>query len=101
MEDVDGGRAAFILGYFAAVNLAGLALMYFDKRRASARRRRIPERVLLSLALVGAAPGMYFAMIRRRHKTHKPAFRIGLPLLSIFYLFILLWWIYRLVVSGA
>ena len=99
--DVENGGWTVVLGYFAAVNLAGLALMYLDKRRASSRRRRISERILLSLALVGAAPGMYVAMVRRRHKTHKPAFRIGLPLLSILYLFVLLWWIYRLLVPAT
>ncbi|MFP4200133.1 MAG: DUF1294 domain-containing protein [Bacillota bacterium] len=88
-------------GYLAAINLIGLIVMYVDKRRASARRRRVPTRVLWSLAMVGGAFGLYLGMHWRRHKTAKPAFRIGLPLLSAFYLVVFLWYTYRFLISLA
>ncbi|MFO7942296.1 MAG: DUF1294 domain-containing protein [Bacillota bacterium] len=86
-------------GYLAVINLVGLFVMYVDKKRASARRRRVPTRILWSLGLVGGAFGLYLGMHWRRHKTAKASFRIGLPLLSAFYLFVFLWYTYRFLVS--
>ena len=94
-------RWLFASAYLLGVNLVGLILMYADKRRASRRRRRIPERVLLSLALVGGAAGLWAGMRWRRHKTKKPAFSLGLPLLSFAYAILFLWLTYRMLVGLA
>ncbi len=89
------------LGYFFAINTVGLLLMYLDKRRARLRRRRVRERILLSVAAVGGAFGVYIGMRWRRHKRAKPAFRLGLPLLSIAYGIVMLWMVYRYLLTLA
>lgn len=55
--------------------------MLIDKRKAVLHRYRIPESVLLSVALCGGSFGCYAAMRSFRHKTRKPLFSIGIPIL--------------------
>lgn len=55
--------------------------MLTDKRKAVTHQYRIPESVLLSVALCGGSMGAYVAMHLFRHKTRKPLFSIGLPIL--------------------
>lgn len=63
------------------------SLAYFlycnDKHRAVYGKWRIPESVLFLLALSGGAFGAMFGMFVFRHKTEKPLFRIGVPLILI------------------
>ena len=57
--------------------------MGIDKRRAVRGRWRVPERTLLTVcALFGAAGGL-MGMKLFRHKTQKPRFRFGVPLMLI------------------
>ena len=65
--------------YLAAVSLALFALMGIDKAAAKNRCRRIPERTLLALAVLGGIAGM----LAFRHKTRKPAFALGFPAILI------------------
>jgi uncharacterized membrane protein YsdA (DUF1294 family) len=70
----------------------GLALLYlvasaltfavyaFDKRAAVQGARRVSERTLHWLALVGGWPGALLAQRLLRHKTRKPFFRTMLRL---------------------
>lgn len=59
--------------------------MLIDKRKAVLHRYRIPESVLLSVALCGGSFGCYAAMRSFRHKTRKPLFSIGIPFLISFH----------------
>ena len=52
----------FILGYFAAVNLLGFALMGIDKRKAIRNAFRIPEATLFSVAIFGGSIGSILGM---------------------------------------
>jgi len=58
----------------------GLTLLIFgwDKLRAAQRKRRISERKLLWLALLGGSPGAILGRWLFRHKTHKGRFTLYL-----------------------
>ncbi|MCA3270303.1 MAG: DUF1294 domain-containing protein [Alphaproteobacteria bacterium] len=58
----------------AGVNALAFLLMMADKRAARAQAGRVPERVLLLLALFGGAVGIIAGMRLLRHKTRKAAF---------------------------
>ena len=82
----------YILGtYFIVVNILGFYLMGRDKAAAQAGARRTPETTLLAVAVVGGRVGALLGMVFFRHKTRKPAFRIGLPLILILQLLLLGW----------
>ena len=75
-------RTMLIL-YYILINLIGLSAMVIDKIRAMERRFRIPESVLLILALLGGSLGCIAGMIKKKKKKRKPKFRYGLPLILI------------------
>ncbi len=64
-----------VLMHLALINLWEVILYWYDKRAAQSTRRRIPERTLHGLALVGATPAAYLASKWFRHKTKKQSFR--------------------------
>lgn len=75
--------------YLLVVNIITFLAYGMDKRKARRRQWRIPERTLLGLAAMGGAAGAYVGMGLFRHKTRKPAFRYGVPVLLIIWLSIL------------
>ena len=70
-----------LLIYLEAVNLAALVVMGLDKHRSRVQRERIPESVLLGLALLGGSVGVLGGMYLFRHKTRKPKFTVGVPMI--------------------
>lgn len=80
----------FILIYLELVNLAAFAAMGLDKRFAKLDLRRIPEATLMGLGIIGGSIGAIAGMYFFRHKTRKPRFYVGLPvILAIQVLFFL------------
>ncbi len=69
--------------YLAAINLALFAVMGIDKSAAKNRCRRVPERTLLALAVLGGAAGGIAGMLVFHHKTRKPAFSFGFPAILV------------------
>ena len=67
--------------YLAAVNLLAFIVFAADKRRALHNEWRIPEKTLLLLALAGGSAGAYLSMRLFRHKTRKPVFAAGIPVM--------------------
>lgn len=70
----------FIL-YLLIMNAAGFLIMHSDKRRAGAGLYRIPERVILAVAFSGGSLGVLASMYVFHHKTRKPKFTRGIPLI--------------------
>jgi uncharacterized membrane protein YsdA (DUF1294 family) len=69
------------LVWWLALNLATVLVFGYDKAIAGGKRRRVPERTLLAIALIGGSPGALFAMGVFRHKTAKPGFRRAMMLI--------------------
>lgn len=83
-----------LLSYLLFINALTLLLMLADKQKAKENLWRTPESFLLLLTAVGGSVGTLLGMRIARHKTRKPKFRIGVPLLLC--LQILLFGIYYL-----
>ena len=78
----------FVLAYIVIVKVVTFYLYGFDKRQAKRGGRRIPERTLLGLSAIGGSLGALSAMNLFRHKTRKPKFYLGVPLLFAMQIFL-------------
>jgi uncharacterized membrane protein YsdA (DUF1294 family) len=56
-------------------SILAVALYGWDKRAARLHARRVPERTLHLVSLLGGWPGAWLAQLAFRHKTAKPAFQ--------------------------
>ena len=72
-----------LLIYLLIVNAAGFVLMLSDKYSAQNKLSRTPEFVFLGVALIGGSLGCWAGMYAVRHKTKKPVFTLGIPLILI------------------
>lgn len=70
-----------ILTYLELVNLAAFVLYGIDKYRAKRGRWRIPEATLILIAVIGGSIGALGGMYLFRHKTRKPKFSVGVPVI--------------------
>ena len=70
-----------LLAYLFIVNAAGFLLMLIDKIKAKKNTRRIPEKVLFLVALLGGSLGSLLGMYTFRHKTKHLSFVFGMPLI--------------------
>ena len=68
------------------INVITFFVYGLDKLKAVNHWWRIPERVLLWLAAAGGSVGAYLGMIVFRHKTLKPLFRFGVPVIMLVHL---------------
>lgn len=69
--------------YLIIINVVTLLIFGFDKLFSITGNRRIREKVLLIMALVGGTPGTIIGMILFRHKISKDAFLVPLALIII------------------
>lgn len=75
--------------YFLAINIAAYFAFVSDKAKARAGARRIPEKNLLRLALLGGSIGAISAQRIIRHKTHKEPFRTWLNAIAFLHLVVI------------
>lgn len=68
--------ADLLLAWLVGINVATFATYGYDKRIAGSEWMRVPERLLLVLALVGGTAGAFVGMQVFHHKTLKGSFRI-------------------------
>ena len=78
--------------YLLVINILAFVCYGLDKLKAKRNARRISERALLLLALVGGSVGAWLGMLVWRHKTKHAKFRFGVPILLLLQV-VLYWWI--------
>ena len=69
--------------YLWAISIISLVVTVVDKHRAVTgnSRNRIPERTLITLSMLGGSVAMLLTMYIIRHKTQKPKFMLGIPII--------------------
>ena len=70
-----------MLIYLLAVNALGFSIMLYDKHQAKNNLWRIPEKTLMGIAVIGGSLGCLLGMYTARHKTRKPKFALGIPVI--------------------
>ena len=84
-----------VLLAYGAVSLATFVVYGFDKRRARAGGRRIPERTLQGLAMLGGWPGALLGRRTFHHKTRKRAFTATLYAIVLLHVAFWAWYLLR------
>lgn len=79
------------LVYLLAINLVLFIVMGADKSLARRHKRRVPERTLFTLCLLGGGVGGVLGMLAFRHKTRHTSFVLGFPLILIAETTLLVW----------
>ncbi|MGL6107184.1 DUF1294 domain-containing protein [Romboutsia sp.] len=69
--------------YLVIVNIIGFIFMWLDKKYAIHRKRRISEKNLILVAILGGSLGSIIGMYSFRHKTKHKKFTLGLPLILV------------------
>ena len=80
--------------YLLVMNLAGFVFMAVDKSKARRNKWRIPEATLFLFAIFGGSLGCFLGMRVFRHKTQKPRFYIGIPVIMGIQVLIVLYLIF-------
>lgn len=76
-----------LMVYFLASNIFAIAVTVYDKKAARKKYRRIPEKNLLITAALSGCITMYVTMHIIHHKTRKPKFMVGIPVILIVEIF--------------
>ncbi len=69
--------------YLIIINIITFITYGIDKAKARKGAWRIPEKTLISLAVAGGSIGAVAGMSFFHHKTRKPLFKIGIPVILI------------------
>jgi uncharacterized membrane protein YsdA (DUF1294 family) len=69
--------------YVVALSAAGFMAAFWDREAARKNTRRIPERILLALALLGGSIGVIAGLRLARHKAGRSLFRTYLRMIVI------------------
>lgn len=77
--------------YLIIINLVGFLSMLIDKKKAERGSWRIKESTLLIIAVLGGSIGSIAGMYTFRHKTQKPRFYVGLPIILITQILIIIY----------
>lgn len=75
---IDMTNGLFVF-YLIFINIAAFLLYWRDKVLARRGDFRVPESVLLGVALLGGSIGAFLSMNLFRHKTKKYKFKYGIP----------------------
>lgn len=90
-----------ITAVLAALNIFSFILYGIDKHKAKSGKWRIKEATLILSAAIGGSIGALLGMSVFHHKTQKPKFFIGVPVILVLQLaivFVLLW--FKIIPNG-
>lgn len=88
------GVPGWTAAIYGGMSLATLAAFGWDKAAAARGARRIPERTLHLLELLGGWPGALLGAALFRHKTRKPSYLLATGAVAIVH--VMAWgWILR------
>lgn len=73
----------YIILYFIIINLISVIITIYDKYQAVHNKWRVKEFTLLLFSALGGSVFMYLTMLIIRHKTKKPKFMIGIPIIIV------------------
>lgn len=79
-----------MLIYLLLINAAGFIVMLYDKFLAKNNLRRIPEKTLFGIAVLGGSLGCLAGMYTVRHKTRHKSFTVGIPVILVAQLVLIL-----------
>ena len=70
-----------VFAYLLMINAAAFLVFGWDKLKAKRDGWRVPEKSLLTLAVIGGSVGALMGMKVFRHKTKKAKFTVGIPVI--------------------
>ena len=74
----------YILIYLLVISIVTAIITVYDKRAAKKYpKNRVPEKVLILLAIAGGSVVELLTMLKIRHKTQHKKFMIGLPVIIV------------------
>ena len=76
--------------YLILINVIAFLAMFIDKKKAEKNKWRIKESTLLILALIGGSIGAITGMYVFHHKTQKPRFFLGIPIIIVLQILIVI-----------
>lgn len=85
----------FLIAYLAVLNLLTWLTFAFDKSQSLGGRRRISEKTLLLLTLVGGTIGALVGMNMFRHKTKKISFQLPFFVIILLQVLLIVWVVYH------
>lgn len=88
---MEGIYCKIMVAYLIIMNIAGVFVMFIDKRKAIKHRYRIPEKTLFLVSLLGGSIGTLAGMYLFRHKTKHWYFVVGMPLICILHIILALY----------
>ena len=88
-----------LIVYLLIINAATFIIFGLDKWKARHDRWRVPESVLMFLAIIGGSPAAILAMRTFHHKTNKNKFAFGIPIILFLQLSALIFYFCRLIIN--
>lgn len=83
----------FVLIIIATMSILSPIAVVLDKKFAIKGKRRISEKTLFTLAILGGAVTEYVTMNSIRHKTLHKRFMVGLPMIFTLQIALFIWWL--------
>ena len=81
--------------YVLILNFVTMLVYGIDKFKATKGKWRIPESILLLLAVLGGSIGAWLGMRVWRHKTQHKKFKYGIPVIFILQVALCFYLLYR------